>query len=164
MQDILNQHEIDNFLMSLEKMLEVQLPPLPHVKPSQISQIADENERISWEKRFANGHYLYVYPLEKLLEYITKKTGQEFYKIDYQDASIIQRAIMVEKLLEQKGYSKEQIMKLVPTSEDEQRLLIKARSLGFKDDIACYNEYRIAAANQFIKSLNNTEEVERKIA
>lgn len=163
MQDILSQKEIDEFLSSLEKML-IEIPPMQYIKPSQINQIENEEKRKELENDFASIHYLFVYPLEKLLEYITKKTGQEYYKLDYQDTCIMERTIMIEKLLEQKGYSKEQVKNLVPKTEDEQKLLLQARRSGFKDDLPCYNDYRVASASQFIQSLNSEEEVKRNIA
>lgn len=163
MQDMLKQSEIDEFLSSLGKM-SVKLPPMPYLKPSQINLVEDEEERKKLERDLASIHYLYVYPLEKLLKYITNQMGQEYYELEYQDAHITQRAIMVEKLLEEKGYTREQVKKLVPTNEDEERLLLKARNLGFKDAIACYNEHRVAAASQFIQSLSNEEEIKKNVA
>ncbi|MGM9834835.1 MAG: hypothetical protein ACI31M_03565 [Bacilli bacterium] len=163
MSEILNQSEIDKLLASIEQLLEINLPPLPYVKPSQIEELPEGEDKEKWKKDFANAQYLYVYPLEKLLKYISIQAGQKYYKLDYQNSCITQRVLMLEKLLEQKGYTKEQIKNLIPVSEEQQRLLLRAKELGFKDDVACYNDYRIASASSFLQSLGNTTNEQEKI-
>lgn len=160
MADVLGTTEMDRLFDALQNM--AKKPSITEIKPSQLEQIEDQETRRKWKKDFEAVNYLYVYPLEKVLKYFSIKKGQLFYQLNYEDKSLIERMISLEKTLVHMGYTKEQVTRMVPRDKEENALLLSAQERGFSDDVPCYNEDRIKAAVSFLQSLENVEEQTRR--
>ncbi len=89
---------------------------------------------------------------------------KEKYSYNVDNLSILEMVALYGKVLRQSGYTKEQLISLVPKTEEETDLLAKAINNGFDDSNILDNETRISEARYFLENLGKDLPSGRRVA
>lgn len=118
------------------------------MKPSEIEEL-EEFDRLDYKKQFNKSSRIYVKPLEKLVKKMLDSVNKEKYVYNVDDLLIFERVKLFNSILIRSGYTKEQIVSLLPKTEEEVDLLAKAFENGFKELTIMDNETRVLEARSF---------------
>lgn len=158
----LSQEEVNKLFSAI---IAEYLPPVTEIKPSEIEKL-EEFEKAMYKEQFNNSLQAYVKPLEKLVTNLLNNANKEKYSYDeaVADLSIRERVTFYSEILNKSGYTHEQLSRLVPRTKEEIDLLAKAIDSGFDDSEILDNEIRIANAQEYLNSLDETRDDGRRIA
>lgn len=148
MSELLSQEEIDDLLKQLE--LATILPSIIEIKPSEIANVKDLIEREKLQVQFNSVNELYVKPLERLINFMNSRSSSLKYTYGFSDASILERLHILERDLLVRGYTKEQVINLVPQNTEEVSIILNARKNGFKDNLVVDNQARLNEAKTYL--------------
>lgn len=155
-----SQEEVDKLLKTL---IAEYLPPVIEIKPSEIEKL-EALEREHYEIQFNNALQIYVKPLEKLVINLLDNANRKNYTYNVDDLSILERVTLYNNILIRSGYTKDQLTSLVPKTVDEVEILAKAIANGFDDSNIWDNETRVLEAQNFLNSLDENKNVDRRVA
>lgn len=158
--EIMTQEEVDKLFKAVANKY---IPPISEIKPSEIERM-EEFERTKYKEQFNNYLQVYVRPLEKLVANLLDNANREKYSYNVDDLSMLERVTLYGNILMHSGYTKEQLTSLVPKTEDEVDLLARAIMNGFDDSKIIDNETRVTEAQNFLSSLDKSENVGRRVA
>lgn len=160
--EMLSKEEVNKLFSAL---MEKYLPPVTEIKPNEIEKL-EEFEKATYKEKFNKYLQAYVKPLEKLVANLLDNANKEKYSYDeaVADLSIRERVTFYSEILNKSGYTHEQLAIFVPRTEEEVDLIAKAIANGFDDSEILDNETRIANAQEYLNSLDETRDDGRRIA
>ncbi len=158
--EMISREEMDRLFAAL---ISKYLPPVTEIKPSEIEKLEDF-EKVIYQRQYSSLLQIYVKPLEKLVTNLLNRANKEKYSYNVDNLSILEMVALYGKVLRQSGYTKEQLISLVPKTEEETDLLAKAINNGFDDSNILDNETRISEARYFLENLGKDLPSGRRVA
>ncbi len=143
-------HEIEEILRKL-KQTET---PITEKRPSLFNEIRNLEQRQKELRLFHLAKELYIGPLENYLTVLTHGEGsynKPFEETD--DLSIVERAVRMRNTILKHGGTLENILNLVPKTEEEQDILMCAKNNGFPLNHTLSNNEKVAAAQQYLNTI-----------
>lgn len=129
--DILKQTDIDALLKQMEELSKN--TSIIEITPKDIMEIQDPVVKSEKQKQFNCVEFLYVNPLKKLLKGVLSSKNEKNYLYDINNLSILDRIKKLGRVLLNYGYTKQQLVMLVPHTKEEVNIVLEAKEKGFID-------------------------------
>lgn len=143
-------HEIEEILRKLRQTE----TPITEKRPSSFNEIHNLEQRKKELETFLLANELYIRPLENYLTVLTHGEGnysKPFEETD--DLSVLERIVRLRDTILKHGGTLENILSLVPRTEEEQDILVYAKNNGFPLNHTISNDEKVAAARQYLNTM-----------